>query len=57
MNQEPARKPWPRWAVCGPERARFDCWGDVPIGWSLEEPLPNMTTKEAPGAPKAKKAA
>lgn len=55
--QEAPRKPWPRWAVCGSERAKFDCWGDVPRGWELEEPLPGMKEKAAPAAPKAKKAA
>lgn len=54
--QEAPRKPWPRWAVHGDERAKFDCWGDVPIGWELEEPLPGMKVKPAPGE-KAKKAA
>ena len=40
--QEQPRKPWPRWAVHSTEgrRARFDCWGDVPKGWELEEALP-----------------
>lgn len=56
--QEAPRKPWPRWAICGSERARFDCWGDVPIGWELEEPFDRYTgKKEAPAVPKAKKAA
>lgn len=52
--QEQPRKPWPRWAICGPERARFDCWGDVPIGWELEEPLDGKSKK---AVPKEKKAA
>lgn len=48
--QEQPRKPWPRWAV-NPEgsRARFDCWGDVPKGWTLEEALPGeKTPREKP---------
>jgi hypothetical protein len=37
----PKPRLWPRYAV-GPEgnRARFDCMGDVPSGWTLTEPLP-----------------
>jgi hypothetical protein len=55
--QEAPRKPWPRWAICGTERAKFDCWGDVPIGWELEEALNGLSKKEGPKAPKEKKAA
>lgn len=39
VQQEPI---WPRWAVeiNGRGRARFDCWGDVPRGWKLEDKIP-----------------
>lgn len=48
--QEQPRKPWPRWAV-NPDgnRARFDCWDDLPKGWRLEEALPGeKTPREKP---------
>lgn len=40
MNVEPPRKEWPRYAV-SPKgaRARVDCMGDIPVGWTLEKPL------------------
>lgn len=45
----PKKKEWPKFAV-GPlgNRARFDCAGDVPVGWVLEgqtEPLHKETEK------------
>lgn len=40
---QPARKLWPRYARSPEgERARFDCMGDVPHRWKLEEPLPGL---------------
>lgn len=48
VQQEPI---WPRWAVeiDGKGRARFDCWGDVPRGWKLEEKIPGeKTIREKP---------
>lgn len=57
-NMVPQERPWPRWAVAPDgSRAIFDCWGDVPLQWRLEEPLPGMDVKELPKPPKPKKAA
>lgn len=53
---EQPRKPWPRWAQApAGQRARFDCWDDVPRGWRLEEALPGETApREKPMPGKAK---
>lgn len=55
QNVEAPRKNWPRWMVA-PDgtRARVDCWGDVPLGWSLETPIDGMDLKKPPKAAKAK---
>lgn len=61
MKPEPKKKEWPKFAV-GPSgnRARFDCPGDVPVGWVIvgdTEPLHKRTqSAEAGEKPKGRKA-
>lgn len=53
-NQATQERLWPRWAVAPDgSRARVDCWGDVPLDWRLEEPLPGMDVKKLPKPKKA----
>jgi hypothetical protein len=56
VEEKPKPRIWPRWGI-SPEgkRARFDCMGDLPRGWELEEPLMDPdegVSKRGPGRPK-----
>jgi hypothetical protein len=51
MKPGPKKKEWPKFAV-GPlgNRARFDCPGDVPVGWVI---VGDTETGEKPKGRKA----
>lgn len=53
VEEKPKQRPWPRMGVSPDgKRARFDCMGDLPKGWELEEPLEGEEPKRGPGRPR-----
>lgn len=49
---EPVKREWPRYAS-HPKwgRAKFQCAGDVPHGWTFDVPLADGPAPEAPKRP------